>query len=238
MTGPIQKIFTTRAEQYPEPTAADVAQGTARAVLAAIPVLGGSITEALSIVLSPAVARRRDQWFKDLADLVEELVSRVDGLRPEALAENEVFVSAVIQATRIAIGTHRQEKRGYLRNALFRIALDRAPEDELQQIFLRYVDEFTPMHLQVLKILADNDFLEHEKRGLTQGGSFPVGRYIDEAVSSAFRRYSVLILPQIINDLHVRDLCTVSSMKEQFQGSSMVTEYGRSFLAFVSPTEK
>jgi hypothetical protein len=37
------KLFATRAERYPEPTDADLAQGVARAALAAIPIVGGSI---------------------------------------------------------------------------------------------------------------------------------------------------------------------------------------------------
>jgi hypothetical protein len=39
------KLFSTRAERYPEPTDTDHAQGAARAALAAIPVIAGTITE-------------------------------------------------------------------------------------------------------------------------------------------------------------------------------------------------
>lgn len=34
-------------------------------------VVGGSITEVFSLILAPAVARRRDTWFKELADGLE-----------------------------------------------------------------------------------------------------------------------------------------------------------------------
>jgi hypothetical protein len=127
--GPI-KLFTTRAERYPEPTAVDVAQGSGRAALAAIPFVGGSITEVLSIVLAPAVARRRDQWFKELADALDELQAKVAGFKVESLIETEAFVSATIQASRIAVATHQNEKRGYLRNALLRIAAGVAPVED------------------------------------------------------------------------------------------------------------
>ena len=56
---PIQ-LFSKRSERYPEPSDADVALGAGRAALAAIPFVGGSITEVLSLVLAPAVTRRRD----------------------------------------------------------------------------------------------------------------------------------------------------------------------------------
>ena len=55
------KLFATRAERYPEPDVADNVQGATRAALAAIPCIGGPITELLSMVLAPAVARRRDE---------------------------------------------------------------------------------------------------------------------------------------------------------------------------------
>lgn len=39
------KLFTKRSGPYPEPTEADLLQGSARAALAAIPVIGGTVTE-------------------------------------------------------------------------------------------------------------------------------------------------------------------------------------------------
>ena len=155
MSEPIQKLFTTRAEQYPEPTAVDVAQGTTRAALAAIPFVGGSITEVLSLVLAPAVARRRDAWFKELADGLEEAERKIDGFSIENLTQDETFVSAVIEATRSAISTHKDEKRDALRNGLLSIALHRSTDEDQQQTFLRYIEELTVWHLRILVLFQD-----------------------------------------------------------------------------------
>ena len=46
------KLFSNRAERYPGPTDTDLVQGATRAALAAIPVIGGTITEVLSMVLA------------------------------------------------------------------------------------------------------------------------------------------------------------------------------------------
>jgi hypothetical protein len=91
-------VFSSRSERYPEPDETDAIQGGARAALSAIPVIGGTVTEILSMVLAPAVSRRRDEWFKELADGLDELEKKVDGFEVEKLAGNEQFVSAVIQA--------------------------------------------------------------------------------------------------------------------------------------------
>ncbi len=85
MSDDLTKIFSTRAERYPELTAADTALGTSRAILAAIPVVGGSITEVLSMVLAPAVARRRDEWLKELADALDAVERQVEDFRIEDL---------------------------------------------------------------------------------------------------------------------------------------------------------
>ena len=50
MADEFTKLFSTRSERYPEPTGADAALGVSRAALAAIPIVGGSITEVVSMV--------------------------------------------------------------------------------------------------------------------------------------------------------------------------------------------
>lgn len=155
MSEEMTKIFTTRAERYPEPTGADTALGASRAVLAAVPVLGGSITEVLSMVLAPAVARRRDEWLKELANGLDAVERQVEGFKIEDLANDDAFVSAVIDASRSAVSTHRDEKRTALRNALLNIALHRSTDEDQQQMFLRYIDELTVWHIRILELFRD-----------------------------------------------------------------------------------
>jgi DNA-binding GntR family transcriptional regulator len=52
------------------------------------------------MVLAPAVARRRDQWLKELADGLDQLEAKVEGFKVENLQHDEEFVSAVIEASR------------------------------------------------------------------------------------------------------------------------------------------
>jgi hypothetical protein len=130
-----------------------MAQGAARATLSVIPVIRGSITEILSLVLTPAVTRRRDEWFKELADALDQLEKKVEGFKVGTLADNEVFVSATIQATRIAIGTHQREKCEYLRNALLNIAKGTTSDEIKQRIFLNAIEAFTPAHIKALNVI-------------------------------------------------------------------------------------
>ena len=149
------KLFGTRVDRYPEPTDTDIAQGTARAALAAIPVIGGPILEVLSMVLAPTVARRRDQWFRELADALDHLEEKVEGFRVQDLHNDEVAVSAIVQASRAAVSTHQEEKRRALRNAVLNVILSKGSDEERQQVFLNLIEVLSVMHLEILKLFAN-----------------------------------------------------------------------------------
>jgi hypothetical protein len=117
--------------------------------------VGGSITEILSLVLAPAVSRRRDAWLKELADALDELERKVDGFRVENLAHHEAFVSATIQAIRAAIGTHQREKLDALRNAVLNVALSKTGDEEKQIFFLNLIETISVTHLEILWLFAN-----------------------------------------------------------------------------------
>src|SRR5258708_825176 len=111
----------------------------------------------MSMVLVPAIARRRDTWLKDLADGLEQLEKRVDSFKIKKLQNNEAFVSAVLDASRAAISTHKEDKREALRNAVLNIALGRGPHEDEAEMFLRCIEEFTPWHIRILACLDDSE---------------------------------------------------------------------------------
>jgi len=226
-------LFATRAERYPQPTEADVVLGTARAALAAIPFVGGSITEVLSVVLAPAVTRRRDDWFKQLADALDQLESKVQGFKVESLAENDAFVSAVIQATRAATATHQQEKLEYLRNALLNVAIGNAPDELKQQIFLGAIEAFSPAHVKTLDLLwkGSNKLMLFQKNL----GPFPGDNY-GEAIGIAVPELKgqLALISAILTDLKNRGFQRLEVLGTPFTDQSgVMTDLGIEFLRFV-----
>lgn len=85
------KLFDKRSERYPEPEIGDIPEAVVRAGLVAIPIIGGSINEMLSLVLAPSVERRRGEWLKDLANLVEELAGSSRTLKLRAGNKNRIL---------------------------------------------------------------------------------------------------------------------------------------------------
>jgi hypothetical protein len=225
------KLFATRAERYPEPTEADVALGAGRAALAAIPFVGGSITEVLSLVLAPAVARRRDIWFKELADGLEEAERKIEEFTIENLTQDEAFVSAMIQASRIAMGTHQQEKREYLRNALLNVALGKFQDEVKQQIFLNAIEAFAPAHVHALILIRGiGQNIPWDKNGI----SLPLRTYgAALGVILPDLKGQASLIGAMFNDLRNRGFSNLSSPDLRFPQGDLITNLGVEFLNFI-----
>jgi hypothetical protein len=132
-----------------------LAQTSAEMMVNMVPVFGGTIAVALTVALNHKLNKRRERWFTELADVVEELRDRFDGFDPESLAENEAFVDAVVTGTRIVDRTSQREKIEVLRNAVLNSALPAAPDQDIQQLYFALIDDLTPTHLRLLTLLDD-----------------------------------------------------------------------------------
>lgn len=141
----------SRRELPIQPNLDDVRVAAIKVGVAAIPVVGDAFAEALGLVLMPSLNRRRDDWFRDLARRLHDLETKVDGFRFEELATNEQFASATVQATQAVLRTHQEEKVEALQNAVLNVAAGSAPNEDLQSIFLNWVDRLTALHLRLLK---------------------------------------------------------------------------------------
>jgi hypothetical protein len=226
------KIFDTLEGRYPEAEDPDVVHGAVKVALSAIPVLGSPINELFSMVVTPSLERRRDDWFKEVAGVVDRL--QANGFKVESLVGNELFVSAVIQTARIAIGTHRQEKRDMLRNALLNIALGKGPQEDLQEVFLAAVDALSPLHMKVLRFLWTG-LTELTKAGIWDPlRPHSLGNYgtaIGELYPEMKGQDNLLLY--LMTDLKNRGLSIVARPADAFPQGPGVTNMGIEFLHFV-----
>ncbi len=77
-----------------------------QAAASAMPVAGPAVAAVMGLV-GPKIAQRRDESFEMLADKVSGLESKLNGL-----ADNPMFITAVLEATSAALKTHEREKLG------------------------------------------------------------------------------------------------------------------------------
>ena len=68
------------------------------AAVGSVPLVGNARAVTLVTALNWRLDSRREQWFTRLAEGVEELRERVDGFDLENLADNTLFVDAVVSA--------------------------------------------------------------------------------------------------------------------------------------------
>ena len=105
--------------------------------------------------LAPAVERRKEEWLKELADALDELEGKFEDFKIEDLAAQRA----------VWFGGHRNIPIGHQHaqtreaegpaNALLNIALHRLADEDLQETFLRYIDDLTVWHLRFLWVFQD-----------------------------------------------------------------------------------
>lgn len=135
----------------PKPTKGDVAHKAAKIVLSGIPFAGGPVAELFNAVIIPPLEKRRNEWLESLYEGLKELEEKVEGFKIVNLKDNEMFITTVMHATQVAVRNHQKEKLEALRAAVLNSITPNAPEEDLQLMFLNWVDELIPWHLRILK---------------------------------------------------------------------------------------
>ena len=185
------------------------------------------------MLLAPPVARRRDDWFKEVADTLEEVRAKVDGFRMEDLANNESFISATIQASRIAIGVHQQEKRDMLRNALLNIATGRCPNEEMQQVYLNAIESFTTAHVKVLNVLWNGNRDLHDSGQWNPLEPYRIGTYSNAIKLLHPELHDDGLLQYIMMDLKNKGFANVDKPSAPFPQPPAITNMGIEFMGFI-----
>jgi hypothetical protein len=139
--------------QPPIDPRADTAAAITKGVVSAIPHVGGLLSELGNLLLNP-VEKRKQAWMIQ----VTEILNTWEQERQSPLASlqaDEGFMTFLIQATQAAIRTHQAVKLQALRAALANSLPDSPFDRDVGLLYLRYIDELTPTHLQILAALHD-----------------------------------------------------------------------------------
>jgi hypothetical protein len=222
--------------KLPSQTGSEVTQAIARGAVSAIPVLGGPAAELLGLVLTPALEHRREKWFEHLGSAFEELRERLDGFDPKTLADNELFITAVVTASNAALRTHEEEKLEALRNAVVNSGLPMAPAEHEQLMFIQLLDELTAFHLRLLAYLADPDgwFTEH---GIARPNLYMGSRADVLEAAMPDLRGSKALYTQAVRELGAAGLAQDALTGMATAGglyTPLTTDFGNRFLAFIT----
>lgn len=160
-------------EQPNKKEIADYCHAAIKIGLNAVPIVGGAFGSLFETVFESPLDRRKKLWLDKVIDVVNDLCKRIEDLTPEKLSENEMFVTAFLQASNIAIKTHQEEKITYLQSAIKNCVLLADYEETKKLIFIKAIDDLLPLHFNMLfflsnpsKYLTDIDRSHEEKDGL------------------------------------------------------------------------
>jgi hypothetical protein len=197
----------------------------------AVPFVGGPLAAALALAMNWSYNKRMDRWFDQLAEDVSQLDRRF-----EDLAADEVFVDAVINATRAAQATHQQEKLDALRHAVVNSVAPAAPDVDEQARFFRMVDEFSAAHLALLTFLDDSVQVFVKSGRSFPEGSGSLGNLFESAAPEFVGRteWYTLLLNDLVNHGLVPMMAMQAMMTDSGMRASRTTELGRRFLRFIS----
>ncbi len=216
----------------------DVAREVGRAIASIVPVVGGPLQVLFENIFTAPLEKRRQAWLEQLASAVEQLQHRFEGITPEKLAMNEVFVTVVMQASQIAIRNHQQAKIDALRHAVMNSALSNSPEENEQLIFLRLVDQLTPLHVRVISLLNDpKSWMAINNMQNPEWGMGDVSTVVEHCLPELRGRQETY--EQVIRDLQVDGLLAQGQfLNMTMTGGGMIqsrsTSRGKEFMRFIS----
>lgn len=119
-------------------------------------------TELFSQAFGPPLEKRRDKWLGQLCEQMAVLEAKVENFTFENLAQDEAFITILLQAQQIALRSHQEEKLEALRNAVINSALPLSIDENTKLLFLGFIDGFTPIHFRLMNFLNDPKQLVEE----------------------------------------------------------------------------
>lgn len=218
-------------------TGREIVERITEAALGSVPIVGSALAVTFVTALGWRLEERREKWFTQLAEGLEELRKRVDGgLDLEALIDDDRFTDAVVSATRTVEHTHQAEKIEALRNAVLNSAVTGAPDADTQAILLNLVDRLTASHLRMLTLWDDPQawFVSHGLAWPASSGSRALTVEAAMPEMQGRRDFTMLIASELkAAGLLAADLAGTASAHGMMQ--RLTTHFGRQLVRFISP---
>lgn len=205
--------------------ALDTAEIAAKTALSVIPVGGALVTSVYDIVKGNCLSKRQEKWKETLEERLSKLECAL-----EDIGNNELFTTALVKSTEIAMKTSREEKMAYLANAVIN-SLDPDIDEEKLIVFLSLLDKYTISHIKIIY------FFNNPKRfdGVSSS-SYMMG----SPTTPLFQIYPELnngLFKKIYDDLYTDGMVNTESLNVTMTGSGMVakrtSQLGDEFLDFI-----
>lgn len=205
--------------------ALDTVEIAAKTALSVIPMGGALVTSVYDTVKGNCLSKRQEKWKESLEERLSKLECAL-----EDIGNNELFTTALVKSTEIAMKTSREEKMAYLANAVIN-SLEPDIDEEKLIVFLSLLDKYTISHIKIIY------FFNNPKRfdGISSS-SYMMG----SPSTPLFQVYPELnngLFKKIYDDLYTDGMVNTESLNVTMTGSGMVakrtSQLGDEFLDFI-----
>lgn len=207
-----------------------------KAGLSAIPIVGGSVASLFNDIITPSIEIRRNQWIQRIAEELVELQKKVKYLEGKDFEFDDRVMTVFLYASQSAIRNHQEEKLESLQNAILNSALNPSIDENIQLMFVNYIDTLTPWHITLLKYFYDPMKWLDDKDIKTDisGGSALSGVNIAIPDLSGKESISSLIITDLINKGLIQNFEFRGSMSRNGIFAPRTSELGNKFIGFIS----
>lgn len=256
----IQKL-EAQLEEIVRGSNADKDYNATKALISFIPAVGSGLVSFYESNVSAPATKRLNEFLKTLVLALAEIEDKFDGLA----FHDPAFKTTLMYTLQVASRDHQEEKLEALRNIVLNAALPNAPDEEIQQMFLKWIDNFPTSHLALLKLLHQPDrntnidsllpdwetkanlyqvifddlkskgLVTTENKALTSLRQRAQQRRLKSSIKSGNLK-GVNFLDNLPNK--IEDIKTLISQIKRIGGTSRTTELGKAFIQFlISPIE-
>ena len=203
----------------------DVIEIVGKTAVSAIPIGGTLLSSIYDSIKDNCLAKRQEMWKMTLEDRLSKLETTL-----ENIGNNELFTTAIIKSTELAVRTATQQKMKYLANAVAN-SLEIDLDEERLIIFMDLLDKYTISHIKILY------FFHNPKQA---SGANESSYVMGNPTTILFQTHPELDTPmfkKIYNDLYVDGVVSTENLNITMTGSGMLakrtTPLGDEFLRFI-----
>jgi hypothetical protein len=196
-----------------------------KTVLSAIPMGGALVTSVYDTVKGNCLSKRQEKWKIALEERLTKLENNLDDI-----GNNELFTTALVKATELAMRTAKEEKMTYIANSVIN-SLNPDLDEEKLIVFLDLLDKYTVSHIKIIYFFFDPKRFEGVNSNAYMMGSpsTPLFSVYPELNNELFKK--------IYGDLYTDGMVTLENLNISMTGSGMVakrtTPIADEFLRFI-----
>lgn len=208
-----------------------------KAGLSSIPLAGSVVGEFFSMIVSQPISKRRDEWLIRIKNELEELQQRISDFDINNLCNNEMFITALLQASQIAVRNHQDIKLLALKNAVLNSAIKINIDESMQLMYINYIDELTPWHLKILTFFKNpTEWFNENNKSIPSVYMGSPSQILEEAFDELNGRREFYDL--IIKELYTKGLLNIDSVHTMMTSSgvfaSRTTDFGTQFIKYIT----